>query len=112
MDVLGCNKTTTNYNKTGNERAPDEPPEGSWWMKVPLGCALVAPSNRNSGFHSNSGRNPNLGLEQGHPVGTGYCLFSIGFFLQIHLEEPKIHACGTLLNKSTKNPQLHSLPIS
>jgi len=23
--------------KTSNEKAPDEPPEGSWWTKVQLG---------------------------------------------------------------------------
>jgi len=26
--------------KASDDKAPDEPPEGSWWTKVPLGCAI------------------------------------------------------------------------
>jgi len=37
---LGCTKTTMTIEKQMIEKIPDEPPEGSWWMKVPLGCVL------------------------------------------------------------------------
>jgi len=38
MGMLGCKGTTTDDNKTSNKK-PDEPPKGSWQMKVPLGHA-------------------------------------------------------------------------
>jgi len=34
MDVLGCKEATTMTLKANDEKAPDEPPEGSWWTKV------------------------------------------------------------------------------
>jgi len=40
MDVLGCRETTTMTLKANDEKAPDEPPEGSWWTNVSLGCAI------------------------------------------------------------------------
>jgi len=40
MDVLGCKEATTMTAEQMIEKAPDEPPEGSWWTKVSLGYAI------------------------------------------------------------------------
>ncbi len=65
--------------------------------------SLVAPSNWNSGFCSNSGRIPNFGLEQGHSIVSGYCLSSIQFSLRNHPEDPKIRWANRSTYSPTKN---------
>ena len=40
---VGLQQSNNNDSETSDRKAPDEPPEGSWWTKVSLGC-LVAPS--------------------------------------------------------------------
>jgi len=38
---VGLQGSNNNDNRTNDRKAPDEPPEGSWWMKVSLlGCAI------------------------------------------------------------------------
>jgi len=54
-------------------------------------CLLSCTFQQNSKFHWHSGQNLYLDLEWGRPFGTGHYLSSIWFFLQNHLEEPKIH---------------------
>ncbi len=40
MENAGLHKHNNDDWKMNNKKMPDEPPEGSWQTKVPLGCAI------------------------------------------------------------------------
>jgi len=41
--------TMTIEDEGNNRTTPDEPPEGSWWMKAPLSCASLTVCTKSQG---------------------------------------------------------------